>query len=264
MQVVSSQYDKEIFNLGIRYLCTFNGISEDNVKQRIEKPIVSLPNDIRDIYRRLIISAQNYQSMPNIIGKAIGGIDNLSPILHSFSPHDVVKHYGMNDIELLDKIIEDLNPRGSVRRTSRSSWPKFCRGVLDGADFLSQFQTAKEFYDWCDFFDQDHRARIALPLLISHEVNGIGFALACDFIKELGYLNFGKPDVHIKGIFLALELCHSEDDLEIFKALQRVAQSTEQSVFAVDKLFWSIGKDELNVGTDRNAFIEYALNHMDS
>jgi hypothetical protein len=65
---------------------------------------------------------------------------------------------------------------------------------LSGAKFLSQFSSADDFYRWVDFFGEDERARSALPMLLPEEIAGFGFALACDFVKELDYENFSKPD----------------------------------------------------------------------
>ncbi len=38
-------------------------------------------------------------------------------------------------------------------------------------------------------------------MLLGREINGFGFALSCDFLKELGYEDFPKPDVHLRDIF---------------------------------------------------------------
>ena len=77
-----------------------------------------------------------------------------------------------------------------------------------------------------DFFDEDERARPALPTLLEKEIDGFGFALACDFVKELGYENFSKPDVHVKDIFWALGLSPwGTNDYEVFKAVARVARN---------------------------------------
>jgi hypothetical protein len=97
------------------------------------------------------------------------------------------------------------------------------------------------FYQWVDVFDQDDRSRPALPMLPGHEIDGIGFPLACDFIKCLGYLDFGKPDVHLKKIFMALQLSTSEDDYKIFKAIIRVVRNVGVTPFNVDAIFWLIG-----------------------
>ena len=77
---------------------------------------------------------------------------------------------------------------------------------LSAAQFITQFSDAEEFYRWADSFDEDDRAHPALPMALMSEIHGIGFALACVFHKELGYLNFGKPVVHIRDIFVDLNL----------------------------------------------------------
>lgn len=46
-------------------------------------------------------------------------------------------------------------------------------------------------------FDYNISTRMALPLLISTKISGVGFALACDTLKELGFTNYPKPDVHM-------------------------------------------------------------------
>lgn len=79
----------------------------------------------------------------------------------------------------------ELKPRGSIRRTPRSIWPRYCRTILSGAKFLVQFESANDFYEWVDFFDKDERARVALPLLLDREIEGFGFDLACDFVMGL-------------------------------------------------------------------------------
>ena len=93
-----------------------------------------------------------------------------------------------------------------------------------------------------DFFDEDERARPALPLLLSQEIDGFGFALACNFLMGLGYENFSKPDVHLRDIFQGIGLCPwGSTDYEVFKAVARVARNADVTPYNVDKLFWLIG-----------------------
>ena len=62
------------------------------------------------------------------------------------------------------------------------------------------------------------------------------------FHKELGYVNFPKPDVHLRDIFTALELCQDgDDDDQLFKAIIRVAGNANVTPYNVDKTFWLIG-----------------------
>ena len=119
----------------------------------------------------------------------------------------------------MDEIVARLRPKGKIRRSPRSIWPKYCQTIISAARFLSQFPKSDEFYQWVEFFDQDDRARPALPMILSNEIQGIGFALACDFLKELGYTSFPKPDVHIKDIFTQLDLVGSREDYQVFKAV---------------------------------------------
>jgi hypothetical protein len=63
-------------------------------------------------------------------------------------------------------------------------------------------------------------------------------------LKELGYINFPKPDVHLRDMFAALELCENEvDDYRLFKAIIRVAKNAGVTPYALDKLFWLIGRE---------------------
>jgi thermostable 8-oxoguanine DNA glycosylase len=131
---------------------------------------------------------------------------------------------------------------------------------------MTQFASANDFYAWVDRFDKDERARVALPMLLSQEIVGYGFALSCDFLKELGYISFAKPDVHIKDIFAGLELCPPRaSDYQVFKAAIRVAKNVGVTPYNVDKLFWLIGSGKVyddpsigRIGTSKKEFIAYA------
>ena len=132
-----------------------------------------------------------------------------------------------------------------------------------------RFSSAADFFNWVDFFDNDDRARAGLPLLLSQEIAGFGFALSCDFLKEMGYVNFPKPDVHLRCIFTALGLCREKaSDFQLFRAVVRVAGHAGVSPYNADKAFWLIGSgyfyNDPHLGTNgrikrrRENFIKYA------
>ena len=199
------------------------------------------PETIDEIYYRMLESGQSGERKAGVIGGAIGGVRKLGPILCDFEPALVLEKYSSGR-EVFENIMVQLHPRGNINHTAKGMWPMYCRTILSGAKFLSQFASAKDFYDWVDFFDEDERARPALPMLVAQEIYGFGFALACDFLKELGYENFSKPDVQIKYIFPALGLCpYGAGDYEVFKAIARVARNAGVTPYNVDKLFWLIG-----------------------
>lgn len=108
-----------------------------------------------------------------------------------------------------------------------------------------------------------------MPLLLSCEIAGFGFALSCDFLKELGYVNFPKLDVHLRDIFTALHLCPIKtDDYQLFKAIVRFAGNAGVSAYNADKVLWLIGSGYFyddpqigsngRIGSKKQEFIKYA------
>lgn len=140
------------------------------------------PQTMAGLYERMLGSSQSANMKTGVIGGSIGGVGNLGRVMCDFDPSRVLEKYQSDWEEVLDDVVAQLKPRGSIRRTPRSIWPRYCRTILSGAKFLVQFESANDFYEWVDFFDKDERARAALPLLLDREIEGFGFALACDFV----------------------------------------------------------------------------------
>ena len=227
------------------------------------------PTSKEGIYQRILESAQNANMKAGVIGGAIGGVEKLSLVLEDFNPKAVVAKYVSDWEAVLDDVVEKLEPRGEIRRTPRSIWPHYCQTIFSAANFVEQFSSASDFFGWVDFFDKDDRARASLPMLLSREIEGFGFALSCDFLKEMGYVNFPKPDVHLRDIFTSLGLCKDKlDDYQLFKAVIRVASHAGVSAYNADKVFWLIGSgyfysdlhigNQGRVGSRKREFIEYA------
>ena len=264
--------DKKAYRLAKDYLPAQN--IEAVTASLIEKYLNPLtlnpkPTSKEGIYQRILESAQNANMKAGVIGRAIGGVEKLSLVLEGFDPRAVMDKYAGDWEAILDDIVERLEPRGEVRRTPRSIWPHYCQTILSAASFIEQFSSVSDFFIWVDFFDRDDRARASLPMLLSREIEGFGFALSCDFLKEMGYVNFPKPDVHLRDIFTALGLCQDKpDDYQLFKAVIRVAGHAGVSAYNADKVFWLIGSgyfysdlhigNQGRVGSRKREFIEYA------
>jgi hypothetical protein len=231
------------------------------------------PESLAGLYERMLESVQSANMKAGVIGGSIGGVGKLAPVLCDFEPAEVLEKYRSGWEGVLDDIVAQLKPRGTVPRTSRSIWPRYCRSVLSGARFLSQFSTADDFYRWVDLFDNDKRARPALPLLLAQEIEGFGFALACDFLIGLGYENFSKPDVHVKDIFGGLGLCaEGAGDYEVFRVVGRLARNAGVTPYNADKLFWLVGSgyfyedphigNKGRIGRHKKGFIEVARERL--
>ena len=107
-----------------------------------------------------------------------------------------------------------------------------------------------------------------MPLILEAEIYGIAFPLACDFLKELGYVEFRKPDVHIIEQFEALDLVEKKSSkYQVLKAITRIAEHVGVSAYNVDRVFWLIGSgyfyDHKHIGNNgrvpsmKKAFIEH-------
>lgn len=239
------EYDKKI------YKCAKKFLIEKSPKEATEKIIESYLNysekptstnlTMEKIFLRFLESAQNANMKAGVIGGSINGIENLKSVLFDFDPKKVFENFQDSE-KLLDEIVKKLKPNGAIRRTERSIWPKYCKTIISMSEFLSQFKNAEDFFEWANYFYNDKKSMSALPMILSEEVYGIGFPLACDFLKELGYINYGKPDVHIKDIFEAYNLIpKSATNYQILKAIIRIANNVGVSAYNVDKLFWLIG-----------------------
>jgi len=219
---------------------------------------------INQVYEQLLWSAQNANMKASVVsGSMPGGVTALSGVLQGFDPRAVCLRYGDDWQTLLTTIVETIAPRGRVRRGPNSIWPRYCRSALSGAAFLSRFEEASDFYAWADEFDRDDGRRIELPSQIRREVFGLGFALSCDFLKELGYSSFGKPDVHIRKILGDLGLMHERaTDPEALAVLWSFSSAAGYSPYYVDKLMWLLSTGKLyrhsdidTVRTDRDGFV---------
>lgn len=268
--------DRSIYTLALDFLFNLKvpGLTREMI-ERYFSPFTQYeqPSDLAGIYQRLLESAQNANMKPNVIGGAINGIDRLGIVLEDFDAKTVLKKYGESYEPLLHDIVDRLQPRGEIRKEKRAIWPQYCRTILSAAQFIVQFSSADDFYRYVDVYEQDNRSRASLPLYISYEIHGIGFALACDFLKELGYVNFPKPDVHLRGIFEELGLCdRNADDYTLFKSIIRVAENAGETPYKVDKIFWLIGSgnfynnqgigDNGRIGSRKSTFIEFVRKQL--
>jgi len=201
-----------------------------------------IPVPISKLFERLLVSAQNANMKAGVIGGAIGGIHNLGKALFNFDPKKVKEAFANDPNHLLTVIVETLHPRGQIRTTPRSIWPKYCKTILSAAAFFTQFKDGKDFYAWANHLYGDPRSMAALPMILAAEIEGIGYPLACDFLKELGFVNYGKPDVHVIEIFVGIGLCaKGANPYQVQKVISQIAGAAEVSAYAVDKVFWLIG-----------------------
>lgn len=177
----------------------------------------------------------------------------------------VLENYDDNNEKLLDDIIEKLKPTGKVNRESDGLWVHYSRSILSAAKFLQQFKNIHHFYDWANQYYDDEEKIDELPKILARDIHGIGYALACDFLKEIGFSNYGKPDVHIKDILIGGGLSNDNStEIDIQKTIREMAKANEVSAYHVDKVLWLIGSGnfyfhDLSTGKNKEDFINWFL-----
>lgn len=191
-----------------------------------------------DVFERIIESAQNYQRMPNVI-KFQERRGRIREILFDYDFDRIIAA----DPEAIYQAFREAFDVKS-KEGPHNSWRKWTGSVIDAAQFVRDFKNVDDFKAFVALFDYNALTRMALPLLISTKIRGIGFALACDCLKELGYLSYPKPDVHMADVFCRLNLSKN-DPISVFEAIVRMSddcRSLDPSAtpYKIDKMIWLI------------------------
>jgi hypothetical protein len=215
------------------------------------------PRSFAEVYQRLLDSLSNRQGMPN----SIGSVQRLGSVLIEFDFNRVLAEYRADWGRLFEEIRTKIRPTSRMDpENSHNYWTIFCNGAISAAEYLRQFDSLQDFLTLVRDFDSKPTTRPALPPLLEKEIFGLGFALACDFLKELGFTNYSKPDVHLLDIFSALDIAR-RSQLAVFRAIALMAAEVNETPYAVDKAFWLIGSgrlymDNVNFTTDKREFVE--------
>ncbi len=213
-----------------------------------------------DILYTLLISLQDKQMSYNVIGfLRPERIKIFQKLLFNFDCEKILNNY--NEESLLQVFRENFTIKNI--ESKRNLWRLYSKSVISAAKFLNTFNDINDFDNFVNKYNDN---KLELINLLQKEIYGLGFALACNFLKDLGYKDYSKPDVHIKEIFLAFLLCDN-DDYSVFKAVDEMATLVNDSAFNIDRLFWLIcsGKlylDNLNIGRHKEEFIIRVKNKL--
>jgi len=214
-------------------------------------------NNLSDANRRLIESLSNRNMMPSVIN-FLEKEKIMEPMLYDYNPKDITKNYPSSD-ELFMKFRMTFEIKNV--ESKRNLWRKFSEGIISGSKFLSSFNDESDFDNFVKIFSLNKFTKAALPMLLSDEIDGFGFALACDFLKELGYRDYPKPDVHLIKIFHELGLCETSNPYDVYKSIIEMSEIVGDDAYTVDKTFWLISSGrfylvDVEVGRNRDKFIK--------
>ena len=220
-------------------------------------------DDLLDANHRLIRSLSNRNMMDSVIGFDKKEKEMRS-ILFEYDSNKILAKYKDAE-ELLEKFKNSFNLQNVFGK--RSLWRKFSEGIISGSNFIASFRNKDDFDSFIKTFARNKYTKAALPMLLSKEIRGFGFALACDFLKELGYRDYPKPDVMLIDIFYELGLSKSNEPYEVYKSIVEMSEVVGEDAYTVDKIFWLIGSGKLlgnkSIGRNRSEFIKKIKTDLD-
>ena len=216
-------------------------------------------NNLSDANRRLIESLSNRNMMSSVIN-FLSKENVIKPILYDYNPKNITKNYLSSD-ELFIKFRTKFEIKNVDSK--RNLWRKFSDGIISGSKFLASFNDESDFDNFVRTFSFNKFTKAALPMLLASEIDGFGFALACDFLKELGYRDYPKPDVHLIKIFYELGLCETSNPYDVYKSIIEMSDIVGDDAYTVDKTFWLISSGrfylvDVEAGRNRDKFISEA------
>ena len=237
-------------------------ISKEDARAHVEALIK--PDEYKncnDIFRRLLISGQNKVGMPHVIDfmsrendfkNILGANQN-----NQFDYTKVTEKYHKNSIDdensLLEAFAEKFKDTDKpiVATGSKSWWPQYVRFIISASWFMEKLcpsseASLEEFKSALEAkASEKYSGKYMLQDYIASEISGIGFTLACDFLKEIGY-PMAKPDIHIKEFMK--KYCGKEmSEQEIIDEFNKLSQCVpnkdneieiENKQYALDKLIW--------------------------
>lgn len=204
-----------------------------------------------DILFTLLIALQDKQMSYNVIGiLREERKDIFRKLLFGFDCKMILANYDEKTL------LETFNKNFTIKNidSKQNLWRLYAKSVISAANFINEFSSIEEFDNFIKKYDNN---KIELITLLQNKVYGLGFALACNFLKDLGYSDYSKPDVHIKDIFLAFDFC-DKDDYSVFNAVSEMSSLVKDSAFNIDRLLWFLcsGKiDDVKIGKHKDELI---------
>lgn len=201
-------------------------------------------DDIRFIYFSLLNSLQdsayrNYVKLPEQCPAFVR-------VLFGFQPKHTAEYY--ENSEDLFKAADKDGGFG-INEKNRDEWKKFFRGVLDGANFLKDYkdrEALQKMLNGKTTTKNDLDKKLAMVGHVEKKVFFMGDALGANFLREIGLVDLGKPDVHIKGVLKAVFPTISKASAEnipaklIHQKLDEISKATGVTAYQVDRIIWLI------------------------
>ena len=202
------------------------------IEQLREYDLSSYVGDMPELCRVYFGTIQDYQFMPNVIGfnnpqrKAV-----FNRVLFGFNHLRILEEY--DEGSLFEAFCDNFPVKN--RESKTNSWRRYAKGIISICEFLSDFDGIDEYNRFCESFEGNK----SLPGLMSKKISGMGFALACNLLKDTGFNDFCKPDVHLRDVLSKTGYC-GPDDYSVFDCVRAIADANKIKARTVDSRIWLI------------------------
>ena len=245
-----------IYKIAYEYLVSIlpEGVCESDLDGYF---FVSKCGTLEKVFERFIQSAQNANRMPNTI-KYEERKQEVEGLLFGF---DYSKVKDLSVDELYNSFRNKFNVTTQDSKTNL--WYKWSRSIIDCSKFVSEFKDFKQFDDYIEENSVDFDKKVKLIDNISEKIFNMSKALIPDALKEMGYLNFAKPDIHTIDICFELGISPDKNETNVLKALTILAQDNGITPYKADKVLWLICSgtfynQKIKGGKHKTDFIEFA------
>ena len=258
---MTAEQNKKAYMIMCNYLVKI--LPQGMQRRDLNKYLVSEHEQIdslETIYEQFLFSAQNYRSMPQTI-KFVERKDDIKQILHNYNFDQIIDTGAENLYRTFRSQFNITSPD-----TAHNSWLKWSKSAVGAAKFMKEFDSVQDFVNFVRVFDYNLHTRMGLPLLIAKKIHGFEFALACDVLKELGFVNYCKPDVHIMDVLEKTGIC-TRDPIDVFETMTQMARDCNITPYKLDKIMWLICSgdfylDNIRISRHKNELIDILNNKL--
>ena len=210
-------------------------------------------HELRDLFRRFCLSLANRGGpLFNVVfggpRKSSAFQHRYASVLAGYDPAAVFTTYAGQDQRLCRELLakRGFSPEKRKRQlsTSRSGFAQYARGVLAGAEYFSRFSDGGDFARFVTKWLTDRDVAAMLPQHFAELIPGFGYALAADFLKEVGVKELGKPDRWVRRVMGAAGWIHEDaPDVEVEQLFWLAWEELgdEYQPVIIDKLMYLVG-----------------------
>ena len=224
-------------------------LADQNGLENLEKELAHYLNvrdeypTARPIFKQLLGSLRNKSMMARVIGE----IEPMRDAFFGFDHSKVLCDGGCRP--LLGRLKETVDRAKDVSMTNpKSLWRQFAEGAFDCANFMGTMfagpdSPAGDFHKLIDSHCQSPESAWQFANSIQWAIDGLGPALCCDFLKEIGSVQYSKPDTHVTDFLKGCRLIPQKkcDPYLAFLQMWRISDATASKPVIIDKIVWILG-----------------------